>query len=94
MPGAEHISDHIKLHSVLQKHFSAGRPLGGICAAPAIVFEQKVWCARIPSDVRGAPSGIDSSPTDPPSPTPSGAPLLSSHGLVQGVPDGDRGRIN
>eukprot|EP00240_Pyramimonas_obovata_P016155 CAMPEP_0118923676 /NCGR_PEP_ID=MMETSP1169-20130426/2112_1 /TAXON_ID=36882 /ORGANISM="Pyramimonas obovata, Strain CCMP722" /LENGTH=288 /DNA_ID=CAMNT_0006864693 /DNA_START=191 /DNA_END=1057 /DNA_ORIENTATION=+ len=41
MPGAEHISDHIKLHSVLQKHFQAGRPLGGICAAPAIVFEQK-----------------------------------------------------
>mmetsp|Transcript_9051 Transcript_9051/g.29971 ORF Transcript_9051/g.29971 Transcript_9051/m.29971 type:complete len:212 (+) Transcript_9051:68-703(+) len=36
MPGAEIISDHIKLHTVLEKHFKAGKPMGGICAAPVI----------------------------------------------------------
>jgi len=41
MPGAEYIADHIKFHSVLEKHFRAGKLMAGICAAPAICFEPK-----------------------------------------------------
>ena len=41
MPGAEHISDHVKFHAVLEKHFRAGKLMAAICAAPAICFEPK-----------------------------------------------------
>ena len=41
MPGAEHIADHIKFHSVLEKHFRAGKLMAAICAAPAVCFEPK-----------------------------------------------------
>eukprot|EP00873_Tetraselmis_striata_P019232 jgi/Tetstr1/439496/TSEL_027926.t1 len=41
VPGAEHVADHIKFHSVLQNHFEAGKPMGAICGAPAVLMEPK-----------------------------------------------------
>jgi len=41
LTGVEHTADHIKFHSVLQKHFEKGKPMGGCGEAPAILFEQK-----------------------------------------------------
>mmetsp|Transcript_9569 Transcript_9569/g.28612 ORF Transcript_9569/g.28612 Transcript_9569/m.28612 type:complete len:272 (+) Transcript_9569:131-946(+) len=39
--GAETIRDSIRLHPSLEKHFKALRPIAGICAAPAVLFEPK-----------------------------------------------------
>ena len=41
MPGSERIRDSIRLHSVLEKHFRALKPLAAICAAPAVLLEPK-----------------------------------------------------
>jgi 4-methyl-5(b-hydroxyethyl)-thiazole monophosphate biosynthesis len=39
MPGAEHLRDSRELKRILQHHSDAGRLLGAICAAPAVVLE-------------------------------------------------------
>mmetsp|Transcript_21486 Transcript_21486/g.69502 ORF Transcript_21486/g.69502 Transcript_21486/m.69502 type:complete len:254 (-) Transcript_21486:61-822(-) len=41
IPGAERIADCVRLHSTLQKHFMAGKPMAAICAAPAVCLEPK-----------------------------------------------------
>jgi 4-methyl-5(b-hydroxyethyl)-thiazole monophosphate biosynthesis len=39
MPGAEHLRDSLELKRILQRHSDAGRLVGAICAAPAVVLE-------------------------------------------------------
>lgn len=39
IPGAEHLRDNALLKALLQKQSAAGRLLGAICAAPAVVLE-------------------------------------------------------
>jgi len=39
MPGAEHLRDSRELTRILQRHSDAGRLVGAICAAPAVVLE-------------------------------------------------------
>lgn len=41
MPGSERIRDSVRLHPTLEKHWRALRPIAGICAAPAVLFEPK-----------------------------------------------------
>ena len=39
IPGAEHLRDNTVLRQILQRQQGAGRMVGAICAAPAVVLE-------------------------------------------------------
>ncbi len=45
MPGAANLSASDALHRVLQQHVDTQRPLGAICAAPAVVLQKKDFLA-------------------------------------------------
>lgn len=43
MPGAERLRDCPTLQKILQKQVKEKRPLGAICAAPAVILEANGW---------------------------------------------------